>query len=280
MTEQHSLIEIIKNYIDSGKADLPVFSTSAMRVQQELVKAEPSMQQVEKIISCDQSLSSQVLKIANSSFYKGLAEVLTIKAAIVRLGMQEIGRIVLLAASRNQFRSNDKLLNRIMKQLWQHSVGAALGAYWLGKRCNYVDLAGHAFFAGLLHDVGKLFVVVVLDQLKKGGTQLQFTEALLYEAINSLHAEQGYNLMQQWNMPEKYCAVARDHHLEDFDKKDMILVLVRMSNMVCLKMGIGTEANPDVTTSTSLEASLLNLKEVDLAELEIMLEDTAVLANA
>lgn len=279
MTGQGSLIEIITDFIESGKAELPVFSTSAMRVQQELIKAEPNLQVVEKIISCDQSLSTQVLKIANSAFYKGLVEVTTIKAAIVRLGMQEIGRISLLAASKNHFRSKNPILNRLMKKLWQHSVGVALAAYWLAKRCKFEHLAGQAFFAGLLHDVGKLFVIVVLDQLKREKNDIYITEALIHEALGSLHTGQGYYLMNRWNMPEQYCIVARDHHLEEYDTKDMVLVLTRMADMVCLKIGIAAHEVEGLTPETSLEASLLNLSEVDLAELEIMLEDTAVLAG-
>jgi len=279
MAGQESLIDIVKEYIASGKAELPVFSSSAMRVQQELVKEEPNLQVLEKIISCDQSLSSQVLKIANSAFYKGLVEVATIKAAIVRLGMQEIGRIALLASAKNQFRSKNPTLNRMMKQLWQHSVGTALGAYWVSKRCKFEHLAGHAFFAGLLHDVGKLFVIVVLDQLKKQNKDLYITEALILEAIESLHTEQGYALMQRWNMPEQYCLVVRDHHTEEFDSKDMLLTIVRVANMICIKIGIGPLHDPDLNPTNSLEMSLLNLSEIDIAELEIMLEDTPTLAG-
>jgi len=279
MTEELSFIDVIKQHIESGKMVLPVFNTSAMRIQQELIKEEIDIRVVEQIISSDQSLSTQVLKLANSAFYKGLSEILTIKAAIVRLGMQELGRITLLVSSRNQFRSNDKRLNIIMKKLWQHSVGCAIGAQWLARRCKLNDIAGHAFFAGLFHDVGKLFVLLVLDQLKKEGRGVEFTEALLFEAMNSLHTEQGYNLMQQWNMPEVYCIAARDHHAEEFDTKDMTLLLVRMSNMICKTLGIGTKSGGDQVPSTTMEASLLNLSELDLAELEIVLEDTSALSS-
>lgn len=279
MTEKISLVDTIRHYIASGDLELPVFSNSALRVQQELVKKEPDMKVVENIIACDQSLSSQVLKIANSSFYKGMAEILTIKNAIVRLGMQEIGRITLLAASKNVFRTNDKLLKDTMKKLWQHSVGCALGAHWLAKRCKLDNLVGHAFFAGLLHDVGKLFILLVLDQLKKQDSQIIVTQSFLFEAMDNLHTEQGYALMQEWNMPSAYCNIARDHHLENYDANDMVLLLVRMSNMVCNKIGITLVTNSDLVPSTSMEATHLNLTEIDLAELEIMLEDKAILAD-
>ncbi len=159
MQQNLSFLDVIKQYIEAGDIVLPVLSSAAMRVQQELVKKEPDMRVLENLICKDQSLSSQVLQMANSAFYHGLVEIMTIRAAIVRLGMREVGRITLLAATKNQFRSNNKELNILMHKLWQHSVGCALGVQWLSKRCKLDELKSHAFFAGLFHDVGKLFVL-------------------------------------------------------------------------------------------------------------------------
>jgi HD-like signal output (HDOD) protein len=250
-----------------------------MRVQQELVKKDTDMRVVERLISQDQSLSSQVLQIANSAFYHGLVEIKTIRAAIVRLGMQEVGRITLLAATKNQFRSKNKSLNLIMHKLWQHSVGCALGVQWLSKRCKFDEFESHAFFAGLFHDVGKLFVLMVIDQMKEKNANTPITNALLMEAMTVLHTQQGYNLMKQWNLPEEYCVIARDHHNKDFDSKNLLLLLVRLSNMTCLKLGIDLAKDSSLILSATDEAHLLNLSEIDIAELEILLEDTAILAG-
>jgi HD-like signal output (HDOD) protein len=277
MQTSNSFLEVITRHIESGTVVLPVFSSAALRVQQEMVKKEPDMRLVEKILAGDQSLSSQILQMANSAFYRGLAEVLTVRAAIIRLGMQEVGRIALLVATRNQFRSRDKELNLIMKQLWQHSVGCALGVRWLAKRCKFDELENHVFFAGLFHDVGKLFVLMVVDQMRQNNKEMPVTHALLLEAMAGLHSEQGYNLMKKWNMPEAYCVVTRDHHRIDYDTKNYMLVLVRLADMACLKLGIGLAKDDSVVLSTKEEAHLLNLSEIDLAELEIHLEDTSIL---
>lgn len=277
MQTNNSFLAVITRYIESGEVVLPVFSSAALQVQQELVKEEPDMRLVEKVLAGDQSLSSQILQMANSAFYHGLAEVLTVKAAIIRLGMQEVGRIALLVATRNQFRSRDKELNLIMKQLWQHSVGCALGVRWLAKRCKFDELESHVFFAGLFHDVGKLFVLMVVDQMRQNKKEMVVTHALLLEAMASLHSEQGYNLMKKWNMPEAYCIVIRDHHKVDYDTKNYMLVLVRLADLACLKLGIGLAKDESLAISTREEAHLLNLSEIDLAELEIHLEDTSIL---
>lgn len=279
MQQNLSFLDVIKQYIAAGNIVLPVLSAAAMRIQQELVKKEPDMRVVENLISQDQSLSSQVLQIANSAFYHGLIEIMTIRAAIVRLGMQEVGRIALLAATKNQFRSKNKEHNSIMHKLWQHSVGCALGVQWLSKRCKFDELKGHAFFAGLFHDVGKLFVLMVIEQMTEKNAHIPITHALLMEAMTVLHTQQGYNLMKKWNLPEEYCVIARDHHRKDFDSNNILLLLVRLSNMACLRLGIGVEKDPSLILSATEEAHQLNLSEIDIAELEILLEDTAILAG-
>ena len=273
----NSFIDEIEQVIARGEVTLPVFNQTALRVQQELVKKDPDSRLLEQLITCDQSLSSQVLRMANSAFYQGLTKIMTVKAAIIRLGMKEIGRIVLLSASQNQFRSADPAINRVMKKLWQHSAGCALAANWLAKRCKFVDLSSQAFFAGLLHDIGKLFVLMVIERIKKKHKSLIMTDALFLEAIDALHTRQGYALMQQWHMPEQYCLVVRDHHDPEVDIKNYLLLIIRLADMACHKLGITMAPKPSINLAATTEAGVFDLTEIDLAELEVMLEDTGSL---
>ena len=76
MSQQESFIEIIDKQLRSSKARLPVFNTTALRVQQEIAKSEPDIRLIEKLIVSDQALTAKVLSVSNSSFYKGLTQVL------------------------------------------------------------------------------------------------------------------------------------------------------------------------------------------------------------
>ncbi len=279
MSPPYSLIDVINRFIESDAVMLPVFNSAAASIQQELAKNEPSIQVVEKIITADQALATQVLKIANSSFYRGLTEVGTVRASIMRLGMKEIEKVVLLATSRNHFKSTDKTIELLMKKLWQHAVGCAYGTVWLARRHTYGVEQSQAFFGGLFHDVGKLLVLVIIEQIKRRNQSLKITDALLLEAMDRLHAREGGKLLAKWNMPEYFCVIAREHHSSELDDKNILMLLVRMSNLVCHKLGIGLVRDPSLILPATLEADLLNLSEIDLAELEIALEDTAVLSN-
>ena len=274
-----SLLDVINRYIAADTLSLPVFNNAAVRLQMELVKPEPDLRVIEQVITSDQALSSQVLKIANSAFYRGLVEACTVRAAIIRLGMREIGRIVLMAASEQHFRSRDRTIALVMKKLWQHSVGCAYGTAWLARRRDCGVEQSQAFFAGLFHDVGKLFVLMVIEQIKRKNKSLKLTDSLLMEAMNRLHAREGSRLLTRWNMPGHLHVIARDHHNAEIDAQNRLLVLVRMANLVCRKLGIGLAEDGSLLLAATPEANLLGLTGTDLAELEGALEDTRVLSS-
>lgn len=271
-----SFIDHIEEFIATDKAKLPAFNQTAMQIQEELVKAEPDVKKIERMINYDQALTSEVLRLANSPCFRGLAEVQTVRSAVVRLGLQEVCKIALLATSKGQYKVTDKSLKPLLKQLWQHAAGCALASHWLTKRCNYGELVGQAFFAGLLHDIGKLAILIVIEQTGLNESKLM-TDALLLEVVNTLHTKLGYMLMRNWNMPEQYCKIVSDHHLHDIDQKDSLLLIVRLADMTCHKLAIGVTVAEEIDLASLPEVKLLGLSELDLAELEIMLEDTKIL---
>jgi HD-like signal output (HDOD) protein len=280
MKSGESLIEIIDNLIVTRKARLPVFDATAARIQREIGRQDPDLRLIEKLIVSDQALTAEVLRISNSSFYKGLTQVSTVRNAMVRLGINEVSNIVTMITHENLFHSRVPHLNHVLRKLWQHSVGAALGANWLAKHCGLNGVASQAFFAGLLHDVGKLFVLTVIDELIQAGKiDHAPSAALLTEAMDTLHPGHGATLMEHWNLPEIYARVARTHHRVDFERENMLLVIVRLADKACNKLGLGLKADQGAAPATTEEAELLHLSEVELAQLEIMLEDSQVLGG-
>ena len=166
-----------------------------------------------------------------------------------------------------------------MQKLWVHSLACATGAKWLAKKTGYPNLAAESFMAGLLHDIGQLALLKVLDDIHRNKeSKAAFSETLINEVLDRMHEEVGYNLMKSWSLPEAYCSIAVNYHSEKFDGNNILLVIVRMSDKACKK--IGKSAHPDATISliSSPEALYLAVKEITLAELEIVVEDVVDLA--
>ena len=274
MQAETSLAEVIHKQLASGDVELPVFNPIALRIQKETACREPDFQLIEQLIVKDPALASEVLKMANSAVYRGLTEVTSIRNAIVRLGAKEVANIVALVTQENNFRSNDPFMHKIMRRLWSHSLGCAIGAQSLAKKSGLPEMAQEAFLAALLHDIGKLLIIKIIDDVMSSKQMnLHLTEALLIDALGRLHAECGYSLMVQWNLPEKYKDVARNHHKENYDVKNLLLVIVRLVNKACRKIGLGLRHDSTITLTTAAEFQLLNLNAIDMAEMELKLED-------
>jgi HD-like signal output (HDOD) protein len=280
MQTQSSLVGMIDNFVASKTVKLPAFNATALRIQREVAKEEPDSRLIEKLIVSDQSLTGEVLRVSNSSFYKGLTQVATVRDAIIRMGNIEVSNIVSMVALQHNFRSKNKSIHEIMGKLWRHSVGCAIGANWLARQTGFQALAHETFIAGLLHDVGKLYVLKVIDDMKASGEIKDLpSDTVIDELMQQLHTDQGYTILSNWNLPEKYCRVARDHHLAELDSTNLLLVMVRMANQVCHKMGIGLIEDPAIVLMESREAAQLQLSEMDLARLEVRLEDSQVIAS-
>ncbi|ADW19337.1 putative signal transduction protein [Desulfobulbus propionicus DSM 2032] len=274
MTNERTFVALLKKYIESERLSLPVFNPVSLRIQRELIKKEPDFRIVEKLISGDQALSSNLLKVANSSMYRGFVLVTTVRSALVRLGLSEVSRIVLVDISKNMFSCRDGQLNEIMKKLWQHSLGCAFAAGMLSNRLDFGVMQHEAFSAGLFHDIGKLLILKVFAEKKRKKQALQVPQELLLGAMDLLHAEQGYLLLRQISMPEMFAVVARDHDLPEFDAENYVLLLVRMANHICHQMGIGLAHAPSLALLQLHEAVALKLTSAELENVQQFLRTT------
>ena len=281
MSEERSLAQIVEEQIASGDVTLPVFDETATKLQQMISKGEFDPDAVEKLVGGDPVLSGSLLRHANSTFFGGIEKVVTVRAAIMRLGVKQVAELLILAIQKEQYSLKSQDLHDLADRLWKHAVGCGMGAQWLAKKLNLGDgRVEEAFLAGMLHDIGKLLLVRVLDDLIDS-KQLRYPPSpeLIVELLTALHAEHGYNLMQDWNIPDTYAAIVRDHHLDESDEHDDLLNLIRLVDTACNRLGIGIRGEVDINLAACPEAQHLRVSEILLAELEIRLEDAMSLAS-
>jgi len=99
------------------------------------------------------------------------------------------------------------------------------------------------------------------------------------EILEAMHPAMGYRLMCSWELPEQYARVAQDHHSADLNEGDVLVVITRLLDIACQRLGIGQRGDPDIVLAATPEARALGLKDIALAELEIMPEDTLAAAE-
>lgn len=275
MQNDRSFLEIIDEYVESDRVTLPPFDKTALRIQMEVQKKDAQLSKIEKLIIVDPAVSSQILKLANSAFFRGLSKVMTVRDAVVRLGIDEITRIVLILTQKELYNTKDSFIRNYRNTLWQHALVCALSSQWVAREAGYEEFIQEVFFASLMHDIGKLFLITVIEKIQ-ASNEVPFipSPAIIHEIIRTQHAEQGFRLMKKWNIPEKYCQVAKEHHDEKFDTTNIPLVILRLVNKTSNKIGVSVDKKPDEGNPIVAEANFFGFSEIKLAELELQIEDS------
>lgn len=274
MNDSRSLLSMIEERIAAGDYHLPTRTRVATELHTLTGNPDFEIEHVIRLITNDAALTGEVLRVANCTLYSGLSKVATVRNAIVRLGSKQVFRLAMQACEKDQYRARSPELNELMEPLWQHTVGVAHGAAWLAQKLGYRDLEQTAFVGGLMHDVGKLLLVKVIDDVfnapdAPGG----LTGRLVREIMESAHTTRGFELAQEWGLPEEYGRIIRDHHQEDLSQSGTLINLVSLANKACLRLGIGIDCESSLILSVTDEAQTLGAGDIALAQLLVALED-------
>lgn len=163
----------------------------------------------ERVVRPDVGLTANLLKCANSVFYRGSREITSAREAINRMGLR---RVFEVAASASFAKTIPPLLlgyDCSSKEYWSHSVAVAVLADRIGRAAGftYPDLA---FTTGLLHDLGKVVVSTYVATLPS--VPSFHSIEVEREVLGTDHAELGEKLALSWRLPREICSGARWHH--------------------------------------------------------------------
>jgi HD-like signal output (HDOD) protein len=218
---------------------------------------------VANLISRDLSLTSKVLRLANSAFYGIPRTVTTVQNAVVILGLKVINTMVFSITVVKMFPGDgrNELFSR--KKFWAHSLACAVIARQLALRMRKFTLFDpeECFCAGLIHDIGR----VVLDQyfhddfLKALQKALQSKISLLQaeqETFGFSHMDVGDWLTSRWELPQDLRVPIVYHHTPGrTEYAREITTLVHLADNVTYDIGYGL---PGLETRPPLDSALVN----------------------
>lgn len=268
-----SFVSIVEARAASAKTKLPVFEGTALKLQRMLAKPPATNEPLEQLLASDPVLASAVLRLANSSFFGGLGQARTIRESLLRLGMDQVMRLALVVSQQQSYRVTNRELQPVVNALWRHALATALGCEWLARRLGAPHVPAEGFLAGMVHDIGKLLVIRVVDELRTARPDFRPQARLLDELLASLHTKHGAALARQWNLPEPYVRVIELHHTPELTQDEPLTALVRLVDQAVNALGFGLAARREVQIAATHEAQQLGVSDLAVAELEIHVED-------
>lgn len=207
---------ITKQQIIEKLEELPTLPSIVYELSRLINDPMSSTNDIERVMSDDQSLTSKVLKLANSAYYAIPGGVSNLARAIAHIGFDTIQQLVLAASVLDSLKVDDEGRQFRVPEFWKHSIGVAMAAETIAREVGYKTPAD-IFTCGLLHDMGKIALLKlepsVLEQVAIHASMCGVT---FYQAEEELdtppHTWIGMSLAQKWTLPNQIQNVLQYHH--------------------------------------------------------------------
>ncbi len=168
------------------------------------------------LINVDASLTAQVLKLSNSSYFGVTKKIHEIQEAIQRIGFQEVFKLVITICSKGVLDQAVESYGIEKGQLWENAIAAA---FCMENMSHKIDESpSNAYIIGILHHIGKLIInqvahdqySIVLSKVKNEGIDLIKAEQ---EVLGYTHADLGAALLERWKFSESvYLPIAYQYN--------------------------------------------------------------------
>jgi putative nucleotidyltransferase with HDIG domain len=207
-------MQTLDDYIDKAQHLVPA-PVILSKLPPLLRQPNTDSTKVVELISYDQSLTGNVLRVCNSAYFGPSCHIDNLQYAVVRMGFRLIYDIVVSVIFSSTLRCAQEVNSAEANALWEHSIATAVAAQLIAG-----DLLADeqvVFTAAILHDIGKIVLAPALADLrdevaretnKNGLTPLEIERKLL--GVD--HAQVGGRLLERWQLPEEMVAAVRHHH--------------------------------------------------------------------
>jgi HD-like signal output (HDOD) protein len=218
-------------------------------LQMEQAMPDPDINEIARLISKDVSISGYVLKTVNSPFYGNSKEILSIKQAVMLLGMNTVINLVNTIAIRNEVSAAAGLsedTQNFLTLFWDTAMDIAAISMTVAKHLDYKN-PEKAYTLGLFHNVGiplligryeNYQTIIAESYTRTGQSIIEFEN----EQLNTNHAVLGYYVTKSWKLPKEICDVVALHHNipEMFstrasydDERKTLLCILKLAEHIC-----------------------------------------------
>jgi HD-like signal output (HDOD) protein len=247
--------------VSSGTVDLPCFPDVVLRIRNALADPSTTPERTVTIVGAEPRLAARLLQTANSAAFNHSGKPLTdLRTAITRLGHQLVQSAAMaFAVQQMKDESTLRTIAKPLAELWQESIAVAAICQVVARRTKVSP--DEAFLTGLLHGIGRLYVMV-----RAVGRIGNFKDRESFmELVSGWHASIGKAVLENWGFAEEMSAAVGDQGEQERDRKrshgadlsDILIASVILG--AAMKM-----PNPRVVDIAGVEAfSVIGLSATD-----------------
>ncbi|MFK4763493.1 HDOD domain-containing protein [Desulfobaculum sp. SPO524] len=252
-------VKAVIRHIEQLPAPPPV----AVKILTEVMEETADFVHISPLIESDPALTVKVLRMANSMKYDYRGHIENVEQALSTIGFTSLKNAMLSVIIRDTFFAEPQQGDTNLTNIWKHTLASAVATELLAEEVA-PELASVAFTAGMVHDCGKLVLLMamphvyerLLDESKTTGAPMLDLET---EAIGVDHTQAGKWLLQQWQLPARLTDAAWLHHqtpdaLAGLGVDRRLITLVQLGNLLAHDVMVDGWSRPQDTTRDALVA--------------------------
>lgn len=206
-----------------------------------------SMASVVHLVEVDPVLFARVLQLANSPFYRGVEPIVSLRAAITRIGLRDVLNTVGLYCIQMTLPDFPDLDTFPSIEFWNFSWACAVAARRLGHPNLRVEaVPGELYIGGLLHGIGKLIMAIhypekfamCISRSRKLGEPLYKMQQDLFGTVDGMVAAK---IMESWNLPAAICSAVAYYQVPEYAPEEHreMAGLIQFAYCLAGRTGIG-----------------------------------------
>lgn len=174
------------------------------KLMQAINDPDASLEQVARIIGEDPTLSANLLRIANSPYYRVQDKpVESLMRAASLLGLEGLRPVIATALMQPVMQTGDSVFGRLPVVIWEHTQMAAACASALIRGAHRQDDAFAAQMLGLLHGLGAIIVAQVLRDNHALYPHLRPDPRMVARVLDGQSAAMAHRIATSWELSER-----------------------------------------------------------------------------
>ncbi len=232
--EHSGLVDGVVAKLKKGDINFPVLPEIALKAVDVINKKDSSLEDISTLIKADPGLTSKIISLANSSYYRAVKPIQELKYAIGRIGLPDSANLILMQTTNGIFNTKDPLFKKMQHHLWEQSLATARSAHLIGKSIAHAQ-PERLYTIGMLNNIGKMLLLQVLTELAIDRDDI--TRQSIDDTLDSLNLTFAVALLKRWKFPVEFIAVIQyDHRQGGFETLTLDTQIISYANLIACHM--------------------------------------------